>query len=147
MSICVFFYIISVRIGKIIMYLDISMGGEYIDELPLTASGAAYAINCALIHPSRSIHRDPTKLLLQLTGAFYVAFVNNRYLVSVCLRIKLTRLKWNAFTVDVPTTVRRFGLLNVFGCVLMRVLIACSASRQCVCVCMSEYVHRSLHIE
>lgn len=66
--------------------------------MPLTAGDVAYAINCALIHPSRSIYRDPSKLLLQLTGAFYVASINNRYPLSVCLRIKFTRLKRNVLT-------------------------------------------------
>lgn len=131
-----FLYIISARIYRTFRW------SEYVDESPLTVGGAAYVINCALIHPARSVHRDPTKLLLQLTGTFYVAFVNNRYFVSMCLRIKLTSLKRNAFAVDVPTTVRRFSSLNVFGRVSMRVPIVCSASRQCVCT--SEYVHRSL---
>lgn len=65
----------------------------------MTASNAAYAINCALIRLRYSIDCEPSELLFQLTATFYVAFVDNQsssylsghVLAAECVRV-LTRL-------------------------------------------------------
>lgn len=80
---------------------------------------AAYAINCALIRSRRSINRDPSKLLFQLTAAFYVAFVDNQSLVYLCT-FSLRPSQRNVFAC---WRAHRYGRLcssSVFGRVHLR---------------------------